>query len=76
MLHFVFQDEIKQQMGIYIGEGQKESPKKKKRRVDETESKKEKERKDKRGKKKENKKMGGSHRHETKVSSIVLWKQE
>ena len=36
-------------MGRYLGEGQKESPKKKKRRVDKTESKKEKERKEKRG---------------------------
>ena len=63
-------------MGIYFGEGQKESPKKKKRRVDKTESQKEKERKEKRGKKKENKKTGSPHQHDTKVSSIVLGKQE
>ena len=63
-------------MGIYFGEGQKESPKKKKRRVDKIESKKEKQRKDKRGKKKEDKKMGGPQRHDTKVSSMVLAKQE
>ena len=37
-------------MGIYFGEGQKESPKKKKRRVDKTESKKKKKERRKEGK--------------------------